>query len=71
MATEEEQARAADRDLVKEMEDDLRKVRDRAHWLGVHQRMDLAKHIEDVINAALSMTYDLKSQAARGVARRR
>lgn len=31
MATEEEQARAADRDLVKEMEDDLRKVRDRAH----------------------------------------
>lgn len=43
----------------------LQAVRDRAHWLHVHRRMGLAKHIEQGADLLLRITWDLQGRRAR------
>jgi hypothetical protein len=55
----------ADRAAIDELEDMLRQARDRAHWLAVHRRMKLARHIENQVEASLKLAYDLRGRHAR------
>lgn len=55
-----------DRESLQELESMLRTARDRAHWLAVHRRMRMARHIEEQLDTLLRMAYDLRGRHQRG-----
>lgn len=57
---------AEEPDNIEELVQLLRQVRDKAHWLNVHRRMGLAKHIEQGADLLLRITWDLQGRRARG-----
>jgi hypothetical protein len=57
--------RPADRDSIRELETVVRAARDKAHWLAVHRRMRMARHMESLLDAVYQMAVDLGGRHQR------
>jgi hypothetical protein len=66
MNADDKERRAQDRAVVREIEELLRDARDKAHWLVVRRRHDLAAHIEHQCDATFLLAVDLRGRVTRG-----